>query len=380
MAWSLLASVPLAIFAAAPVAERLARGEIDGLRADMAGSQQAAVLNTFLGRTDLNASLTGLPIGAQPCAREGVEATPAVEWLEANAGSARVVMFNENHYAPQSRAFVTQLLPLLKRLGFTHIGFETLNNSGNVPGTFGPADGYYTLEPLFAGLIRAANSQGFTVFAYEADYRTLTDVPMNERIAVREEGEARNLQMIVSGAPAAARFIVFAGWSHITEAPLPGVDPAGDRWMANRFKEKTGIDPLTIDLTTCAIEASRADAREARIYKKADGAVRVVGQYSGAVDAQIALPVPTRNGPASAGFFRSVLGRPVRVPAKLHPTGTEVLIEARPIDAASTDVAFDRVLLRADEDLPLYLPKGKFRLTSWKTDGTRVGGATIRTR
>jgi hypothetical protein len=61
----------------------------------------------------------------------------------------------------------------------------------------------------------------------------------------RETGEARNLVDRILVKDPHARVIVHAGYGHIDESGLL----AGAKPMAVRFREMTGIDPLTVDQT-----------------------------------------------------------------------------------------------------------------------------------
>ena len=356
------------------VAEQLANGRVDALRAKTAGNPQTvATLNTFLGRSDLNAALVGLPKPAPKCAVGNARPQPASEWLVQHAASARVIMFNENHLVPQARVLVRALLPRLRRLGFTHIGFEALGPLRTGVTNYSAANGYYSVEPTFAALVREAQALGFTLFAYEAAVAAAADAPMVERIAAREQGEADNLARVVREAPASARFVVYAGWSHIAEVALPAGDDKFSQWMASRFKAQTGIDPLTIDLTSCAYEVSSRNGEEARVYVLEDGSASVQGMYAGAVDAQFHVPAPAPNLLYAHDFYRSTLGRAVAIPARLRPRGIEVLVEARGVGQPPLEVAFDRVVIQDGERLSVYLPPGKYELVSHRTDGTLVG-------
>ena len=114
----------------------LANGQVDDLfgsiPADMneyGKDQQRATYNTFIGRTDLNSQL--LTLARRPaCEVEEYDYQAGDEWLFNNLHDKKIVMFNENHYVPSSRIFVKQLLPQLRNMGFTHIGFEALTNTG----------------------------------------------------------------------------------------------------------------------------------------------------------------------------------------------------------------------------------------------------------
>jgi hypothetical protein len=362
------------------LADRLAKGEVDALRTEMAHPQLLAALNVFLGRPDLNADLKGLPRSGSACSTEGTRAVSAAEWLLAKGAHSKVIMFNENHFAPQARVFVREMLPKLRNMGFTHIGFETFPPPWAGIREYSPATGYYSIEPVFAALVRDAGTHGFTVFGYEPTEMPPPGAPMEDQIALREQGEADNLRRIVREAPENARFIIYAGWSHIAEVSLPAGGDKVNRWMASRFKVDSGIDTLTVDLTTCAHDVSKGIERGGLIHVADDRTVRVDGQYAGAVDAQVDLPIPSVTRPNRAGFFRSSLGKAVAIPKRLHPDASTVLIEARRLGQLPGEIAFDRVLLGPGENLPVYLAPGSYELIAHRGDGSLVGRVRINVR
>lgn len=358
-------------------AERLAAGTFaEWIEETSDHPQLRAALNTFLGRSDLNDRLGNIPQPSTDCPTEGAEEGTGTQWVLANAAEVRIVMFNENHYGVQARAFVRNLLGEMRNVGFTHIGFETFSPVTALEGRpYTPAEGAYTVEPVFAALVRDAAALGYEIFGYESTVRVPEGATVAERVDLREQGQADNLEDRIASADGEARFIIFAGWSHIAEEPIDGL--AGrQRWMAARLKQKTGIDPLTVDLTSCVYTAADPNGWRGRIYLVRDGTPLVTGRYSGAVDAQVHLPVPADH-PDAAGFFRSSLGNPISVPAALRLDDAPVLIQAYRVDQEEGEVAFDRVLIHPGEDLPLYLQAGSYTLVAYQGDGTQVGRATM---
>jgi hypothetical protein len=220
---------------------------------------------------------------------------------------------------------------------------------------------------------------GFTVFGYEhLAPKEVTSA--DERQVQREQGEADNIRRIIREAPPDSRFVVFAGWGHIWEKESDSFDGPPQKLMAGRFASDSGIDPLTIDLTSCGSVVKSGHSLAAHVYVEADGSVRTRGSYAGKVDAQIRLSVPSAENPQRVGYFRRALGKALKIPGKLHPAGATVLVEARRVDQAPTDVAFDRVLLGPGEDYPLYLPPGSYVLTSHLTNGQPIGSTRKRVR
>jgi hypothetical protein len=181
---------------------------------------------------------------------EGYKPLDAFEALARAAAGVQVVMINEAHHVPQHRAFTLTLLKTLRRSGFTHFATETLYETDtglNARGYPTAQTGYYIGEPVYAELIRTALKLGFRVVAYETQGAKNSDE--------RERGQARNLiERILKDAPQ-AKILVHAGYGHIDEK---GADRVGAVTMAQRFKEATGIDPLTIEQT----EMSERSARE----------------------------------------------------------------------------------------------------------------------
>ncbi|MCG8457941.1 MAG: hypothetical protein MI919_16815, partial [Holophagales bacterium] len=95
--------------------------------------------------------------------------------------------------------------------------------------------GYYTQEPLYGDLVRAALELGYQIVAYESPGPP----------AEREPAQARNLAERIFSDPD-ARALIHLGYSHNLESPdaFRGVGA-----MAWHLENLTGIDPLTIDQT-----------------------------------------------------------------------------------------------------------------------------------
>ncbi|MEI2421091.1 hypothetical protein V6O07_12530, partial [Arthrospira platensis SPKY2] len=91
------------------------------------------------------------------------------------AKNHRIIMINENHYYPNHRLLVTELLPKLKEIGYTHLALEALGKSQdsilNLPNSYPTLNsGFYTSEQNFANLIRKAKELNFKFVAYENHY------------------------------------------------------------------------------------------------------------------------------------------------------------------------------------------------------------------
>jgi len=130
-------------------------------------------------------------------------------WLTEHVDKFDLVMMNEAHNQPLSRALVYQMLPIMRRLGFSILALEALpdkattdwiNRHGYVPDE--ASYGYYLREPIDGEVIREAKRLGFTL----ANYDVFSDT--------REQDEARNLAQILKVHPGQKVFVV-AGYDHI---------------------------------------------------------------------------------------------------------------------------------------------------------------------
>ena len=161
------------------------------------------------------------------------------EEIMAVAEDEKLVMFNENHFYPNHRTAITELLPGLYDIGFRYLALEALeydeNDDINHRDGLKIDDGFYTREPRFIELIRKAKSLGMTLVSY--------DNP--EADGNRERIQAENIYNKTFLDDPEGRTIVLAGISHIFETE----DRKGKEWMASYFKEKYGIDPVTISQT-----------------------------------------------------------------------------------------------------------------------------------
>ena len=164
----------------------------------------------------------------------------AFDYLAEKARRRQIVMLNETHHHVQHRAFVRQLLAPFYRAGYRYLGLEALSQYDSLLNERGyPTlkSGYYLREPQMANLVRDALAMGFEVFAYEA----------TERETERDLEQAQNIQKILDKDPE-ARMLVLCGFHHLTEPPVdPSTNRGKTRWMAGWVKERTGIDPFTVN-------------------------------------------------------------------------------------------------------------------------------------
>lgn len=204
-------------------------------------------------------------VGALP---EGLRAVPAAAYVAARAETARVVMVNEVHHEASGRLLTLELLPLLYDRGFRYFAAETLNANDAALGERGyPVDssGVYSREPVFGALIREAARLGYTLVPYEMEDGDGVEGDTLTYQQRRDYEQARHLAERTVEADPDARVLVHAGYAHVNEAPT-------DRWspMAHYFRQRTGIDPLTVSQTSVG-EAS-GPRFEHPDYRAADAA------------------------------------------------------------------------------------------------------------
>lgn len=250
---------------------------------------------------------TNKAVAAGPLPDAGYRIVDAADAIARLARERRVVIVNEAHHVPQTRVLLLELLPRLRKLGFTDYAAETLDsNAGTAIAQRGYAvrkDGVYAREPVFGQLLRTVAKLGYRIDSYEA---TAT-----KSIQERETTQAINLAKLLSDHPD-ARLIIHVGYTHVRVGKTPERTP-----MAAELKRLAGIDPLTIDQTmfTADIPAARENPAyrqllsrlassqiAAAVFVTANGTPWSYepGQY----DVSVILPAPPRVMVALAGCGR----------------------------------------------------------------------------
>ncbi|HEX6053052.1 MAG TPA: hypothetical protein VFZ21_27480 [Gemmatimonadaceae bacterium] len=304
----------------------------------------------------------------------------AVETISGAADSTRVIFINEAHHVPQTRLLTLALLEPLRAKGFTHLAAETLSpfdSSLNARDYPVRGSGYYSNEPLFGEVLREARRLGYVLVPYEAMGSTSQDA--------RETGQATNLRDRIFRDRPDARVLVHAGYSHINESgTLAGAKP-----MAVRFRELTGIDPLTIDQTSMYEHSSRA--REDPIYRHVldrparttpfvlvDAEGRPWTNRPGVHDVTVFLPRTQLRDGRPDWLWRAGARRPYVVRGS-SCSGHEVCVVAARLEAESADaVPRDVVLLRpGDAGRTLALPAGRYVITIRDPAGAMLSDTTV---
>jgi hypothetical protein len=165
--------------------------------------------------------------------------TEAINSIIEEAGRHKVVMINENHFYPNHRLLLLEILPKLKEIGYNKLALEglgdnqdsILNQEGGYPTL---KTGFYTSEQNFSNLIREAKSLGYEFVAYD-------DISAKNR----EVSQAKNLFEKTLEKHPRDKVLVLAGIAHILEKPTKN----GNSRMATVLKSQYKIDPLTISQT-----------------------------------------------------------------------------------------------------------------------------------
>ncbi len=163
-----------------------------------------------------------------------------IDTIIKEAENCKIVMINENHFYPNHRILIFDLLQNLRKIGYNYLALEALNTKQdsilNLANSYPVLEtGFYTSEQNYSNLIRKAKELGFEFVAYEN-----TDSNKN-----REIGQAENLYNKTFKITPNSKVLVLAGIDHILEKPTS----RGKEWMASIFKDKYNIDPLTISQT-----------------------------------------------------------------------------------------------------------------------------------
>lgn len=307
-------------------------------------------------------------------------ARDAIGEIVRRARNTRIVIVNEAHDNPRDRAFILSVAQALRPLGYNIYAAETFGNWGSDAQKAERldrlvADGYpdlgtgtYSAEPMFGDLIRGVLRLGYRPVAYEAAFSAeAAELPREEQIARREQGEVENLARAIAAAGPEAKILIHVGYHHAAERPL-GPPGHQEDWMAARLARLAGIDPLTVDQTDLSEFSGDPKARalyaalEQRVgsapvvFMRHGHAVRH-GQLGQAVDLQVVHP-PVRSVGGRPDWLQRTGRRAIRVPRAMMPKSGRALIQVFGKNEPDEAIPIDQVLVSAGVDPPLvYIPK-----------------------
>jgi hypothetical protein len=279
-----------------------------------------------------------------------------VEAVAALARDAQVVMVNEAHDSPHHRAFIADMTKALAPLGYRTYAAETFFD--NVSQSTQPfprlTDGEYSNEAAFGDLLRTLRQLQMRLVSYE--YIAKPDQNFADLVNEREIGQSSNLINRTVRDRLDERLIVHVGYSHNVE-DVQQFGRKKIRWLALRFREITGIDPLTIDQTTFVSDRTGVCAT------RSDGAALPT-------DRDIHVAHPPLAFERGRPTWRLARGqRFAEIPRALKRADERVIYEARYASEPDDAVPADRILVDPGEDIPLLLTPGRYRVRAWTQDG-----------
>ena len=299
------------------------------------------------------------------------------EQILSEAAPFRVLAFNEDHQELRQRYFLLENLETFWKAGYRHLGYEAFfledtRDGGDLSGSLG----YYFNDPVMAATLRKAHAFGFEIFGYESKRPRQAEMDWAEAQNTREAGQAERVARYLERIPDGEKVLLWAGGHHISKRTDQTLEGRSIVWMAARLKRDHKIEAYSVDLTNCQYQAVSEQA-VAKAYQNADGIWAVSDLFAEwGVDAQLHLPVVTENG-FTPGQYRKHIGDKFTVPSELRELADTVFIQAFQPDQEETATAYDSILMFNGEILPLYLPKGTFKLVAYASDGARLGDTLI---
>jgi len=350
-------------------------------------NQYFTFVTQFVGEYDEASRLYGFPGAKGEAVAAGFNrAVDAVPVVLAKAHGRQAVFLNESHGQSQTRAANFALLKGLRADGFEVLAMETLGTTDPVArdashcsnttmmdtklverGYPISRSGYYTDDPLYAEIVREALRLGFHLVAYD------THLAVNDQ-AAREQNQADNLACVFKADPK-ARMVVIAGFSHIAEAKDHWV-PGG--MMAFRFRQLTGIDPLTVDTTSQGgiDEKSLVFAAHTGSRPVSYALQNAAGEFYGDAKFDLALYVPApahRNDGEPSWLELGGLRLRTPVAASQCQGRDPCLVEARHVGESFDAVSSDRCIVSATTPgCTLYLRPGKYEIATFDAAGAEL--------
>ncbi|MGB3342836.1 MAG: hypothetical protein WBA61_02900 [Aequorivita sp.] len=183
--------------------------------------------------------------------QSGYRVLSAKNYIIKESKKSSLIILNEAHHNNSHRVFAESLLPGLYKNGYKMLFLETLINNEEVDTLLNkrkyPIDGsgFYSINPQYGNFIRKALKIGFTIFPYETT--------RNIDGKIREIKQANNIYSILKKHPD-KKALIYVGYGHNREGKVS----YWDKTMAERLKELTGIDPITISQDKFSEKSSKS--------------------------------------------------------------------------------------------------------------------------
>lgn len=275
----------------------------------------------------------------------------------------QILMINEDHLDPTTRAMVIRALPVLYEMGFTHLAMESIPDDSVLRSVRqgrvldNAAAGVYLREPIEAFLVRRAQSLGFTIESYDTD------------AASRDRESAQATKLESQEAVPNTKTVVFAGHSHVSKSGA---------WLAQKLSRRWPGRVFSIDQTTLAGVACRGTGDSRLIRWSSPKALTDGGIVADAilVSTGNGVSVDERND-VSSWLSLDGTRHPVKVGVQSFCPKTKkaCLIQARRDSESSDVVPMDRYLATSKTwEGFLFLASGRYVI-----EGTdEAGRKTVR--
>ena len=305
----------------------------------------------------------------------GAEQRDAIATITKMARNRRIVILNEEHDAPEGRAFGLSVARVLRPLGFNVLAAEAFTNSKKPDKTDMAAlakrgypvgrTGTYTGDPAFGDFIRQALALGYEPISYEQTVDQ-NGPKGGDVIDAREMAEASNLQTAMARRPH-AKFFIYVGYSHAAKTPLEDASRQKSHfWMAGRLKQATGLDPLSIDQTTLGAANVSQSSRMLRNIVQGQGLSRPVILFTGekplrvgrnrdAVDVQVVHPA-TRMVHGRPSWLETMGRHPVQPGPGLVPKSGRSLVQVFLANEGTDAIPVDQAVLEPGKTCWFMLP------------------------
>jgi hypothetical protein len=318
----------------------------------------------------------------------------AVAAIDSIADSRQVIMINEEHRTPFHRALTLELLAKLYAKGFRYFAAETVDESDaelTKRGYPTQNTGFYTADPVYADVIRAALKIGYKIVPYESVDKTCKAPENNAEFCndQRERGQAQNLYDRILKQDPQAKIFVHVGRGHNSKAAIS----ENFNFMAYYFQQLSKIEPFTID--QLRFSERRNPALEQPLYRllTKENVLQKPSVYQASngkfynmrmgYDMLIFHPRLTyKNGRATFLEMNGIrkAEKPDLKKLKLESrnqifTGKEpVLIQALIAEESADAVPFDQIILEPNQKIPvLMLSKGNFKIRAMDKYGKVLG-------
>jgi hypothetical protein len=221
------------------------------------------------------------------------------------------------------------------------------------------SSGYYLDDPIFADFMRQALALGYKLVSYETGRKEFSQEQ-------REQDQTENLIRRALKANPDAKILVYVGEHHLAELPI-AVEAEKFKFLAQRLKAATGIDPLTIDqagLSSIPMNRPDADlygavaskARGQDVVLMRHGKPFTAGLLAGTVDLQVVHP-RTELIDGRPNWLLQMHRKPSAIPAECLPKSGTRLVQAFVASEADDAIPIDQVLVTAGQPVPsLMLP------------------------